>query len=213
MKWVNVLYYFCVSVLTIFLLLMGIALPPTLIFVIPICGYFYAFPKLKASKSLSDKALKKERNRFELEKQRYNRQIQSLLDNEQKLNQKLDIIYGNIDKYKSLLRRSISTMDGTVFEQYVGYRMLEDGYRNIQFTATTGDFGADIIAYDSENRKVCVQCKRYSTPVGVEAVQQITSARMYYECARAIVITNSTFTTAAKEVATKTGIELEEKFI
>lgn len=213
MKWVNALYYFCVSVLTIFLLLMGIALPSALIFVIPICGYFYAFPKLKASKSLNDKALKKEREHFELEKQRYNRQIQSLLDNEQKLNQKLDIIYGNIDKYRLLLRRSISTMDGTVFEQYVGYRMLEDGYRDIQFTATTGDFGADIIAYDSENRKVCVQCKRYSTPVGVEAVQQITSARMYYECARAIVITNSTFTTAAKEVATKTGIELEEKFI
>lgn len=104
-------------------------------------------------------------------------------------------------------------MDGTVFEQYVGYRMLEDGYRDIQFTATTGDFGADIIAYDSDNRKVCVQCKRYSTPVGVEAVQQITSARMYYECARAIVITNSTFTIAAKEVATKTGIELIERYM
>lgn len=66
-----------------------------------------------------------------------------------------------------LLRRSISTMDGTVFEQYVGYRMLEDGYRDILFTAATGDFGADIIAYDSDNRKVCVQCVSGIQPLWV----------------------------------------------
>lgn len=213
MKWVNVLYYIFISVLTIFLLLMSIALPPAFIFVVPICGYLYAFPKLKASKSLNDKALKKEQERVEIERQSYNGQMQRLLDDKQELSRKLEIVCGNINKYKILLRRSISTMDGAVFEQYVGYRMLEDGYRDIQFTSATGDFGADIIAYDRENKKVCIQCKRYSTPVGVEAVQQITSARIYYECVRAVVVTNSTFTSAAKEVATKSNVELIERFV
>lgn len=228
MKWVNRFYYLCVSALTIFLLLMSIALPVAFIFVIPVCSYLYAFPKLRANKASNDKmsgdkssddavpqdtALERKRENFELEQREYNKQTQTLLDEKQELNRKLEILCENINNYKALLRLSVSTMDGTVFEQYVGYRLLEAGYRNIQFTVASGDFGADIIAFDNEGRKVCFQCKRYSEPVGVAAVQQITSARIYYESARAVVVTNSTFTPAAKELAAKTGVELMERFI
>lgn len=228
MKRVNRFYYLCVSALTIFLLLMSIALPVAFIFVVPVCGYLYAFPKLRSNKEPNDKMPRDklpddaapqnetaERNRenFELQKQEYNKQIQTLLDENQELNRRLETVCGNIDNYKALLRMSVSTMDGTVFEQYVGHRLLEAGYRNIQFTVASGDFGADIIAFDNEGRKVCFQCKRYSEPVGVAAVQQITSARIYYESARAVVVTNSTFTPAAKELAAKTGVELMERFI
>lgn len=228
MKWVNRLYYLCVSALTIFLLLMSIALPVAFIFVIPVCGYLYAFPKLRVNKVPNDKmqsdklpddavpqneTTESKQDNFELEKQEYGKQIQTLLDEKQELNQKLEILCENINNYKALLRMSVSTMDGTVFEQYVGYRLLEAGYRNIQFTVASGDFGADIIAFDNEGKKVCFQCKRYSEPVGVAAVQQITSARIYYESARAAVVTNSTFTPAAKELAAKTGVELMERFI
>ncbi len=76
----------------------------------------------------------------------------------------------------------------------------------------TGDFGADITARGLFLSKIVVQCKRYSKPVGVKAVQEVHAAREYYHASRAAVATNSTFTRAARELAKRCGVELWEGY-
>jgi restriction system protein len=56
--------------------------------------------------------------------------------------------------------------------------------------------------------KYAVQCKFYSHPVGVSAVQQVVGGMAYYGCDRAMVITNNTFTRQAKELAERNDVEL-----
>lgn len=74
------------------------------------------------------------------------------------------------------------------------------------------DFGADIIARGFLFSKICVQCKHYSKPVGVRAVQEVNAARQYYGASRAAVATNTTFTKQAKTLAKRCGVELWEKY-
>ena len=103
-------------------------------------------------------------------------------------------------------------MDGWDYEQFVANRLGKEGYRNVRVTSGSGDFGADIIAYDRKNRKCCIQCKLYKSPVGVKAVQEIIAAREYYDGDVAMVITSSTFTNAALELAQSTGVVLRSNY-
>ncbi len=111
------------------------------------------------------------------------------------------------------LSKIVPYMNGETYERYVGYKIVCLGWREIAYTPASNDYGADIIAYTPQGEKVCIQCKRYSDSVGREAVQEIAAAKPYYGCAKAIVITNSTFTRQAKELARSNGVELVENFI
>jgi len=102
----------------------------------------------------------------------------------------------------------LQKMDPYEFEKYVAEIYRRQNYKNVQVTVKSGDYGADILATDPSGRKVCIQCKRYQNKVGVEAVQQINSARGYYRCQRAIVVSTSDFTKQAKSLAEKNGVEL-----
>lgn len=98
------------------------------------------------------------------------------------------------------------------YEHYVARHLKNCGFVKAEVTPKSGDFGADIILTDKDGTRMCVQCKRYSKPVGVKAVQEVIGAKIYYGCTRAAVITTSTFTPAAKELAQRAGVELYEKF-
>ena len=74
------------------------------------------------------------------------------------------------------------------------------------------DFGADIIARGFLFSKIVVQCKDYSKPVGVRAVQEAAAAKRYYHASRAAVATNSTFTRQARELAKRCGVSLWERY-
>ena len=78
--------------------------------------------------------------------------------------------------------------------------------------ATQADFGGDITARGFLFTKIVVQCKDYSKPVGVKAVQEAYAAKRYYHASRAAVATNSTFTRQAKELARTCKIELWERY-
>ena len=66
-----------------------------------------------------------------------------------------------------------------------------------------------MIAYKS-GVKYGIQCKYYSAPVGNKAVQEAYSGARFYDCDRAVVMTNHTFTKAARELADKLEVELWE---
>lgn len=101
---------------------------------------------------------------------------------------------------------------GEDYEWYVAERLDQMGYTKVRVTQLSGDYGADIIAYDPHGLKTCVQCKMYSKPVGIDAVQEIYGAMAYYDCVKAMVITTNTYTNAARELANKTGVLLIANF-
>lgn len=94
------------------------------------------------------------------------------------------------------------------YEEYVGSLLAYKGYKNVQVTPKSGDYGADIICKDKKGNKYAVQCKMYSKPVGYKAVEEVLGAMHYYNCNKAIVVTNSTYTKQAVEAADKVGVVL-----
>jgi restriction system protein len=96
--------------------------------------------------------------------------------------------------------RAIDRMSGTEFEEFVAAQLRIAGY-NVTPTASTGDYGVDLIA-KKDGVRMAVQCKRLAKAVGVAAVQQVVSGSLHHGCNRAVVVTNRTFTKAARQLAT-----------
>ncbi|WP_213367260.1 restriction endonuclease [Mesobacillus boroniphilus] len=104
----------------------------------------------------------------------------------------------------------IDNMDGFEFEKYIAELLKNLEFGRAIVTKKSGDFGADIIVFDKNHEKVAVQCKRYGIKnlVGVDALQQIHSAMGYFDCQKAMVITNSNFSKPAYQMAQKLEVEL-----
>lgn len=79
------------------------------------------------------------------------------------------------------------------------------GYK-CSLTSRSGDNGVDIIVYTPAGN-YAVQCKFYhKRSVGNDAVQEVISGMLFVEnCIGGMVVTNSTFTDAAKALAEKHG--------
>lgn len=99
-----------------------------------------------------------------------------------------------------------SDLNGTEFENYLMNLFRKMGHEVIG-TPTTGDQGADMFVIIND-KKIAVQVKKYSKPVGNKAIQEVVSARSYYSCDEAWVITNSQFTKSAFELAQKCNVKL-----
>lgn len=109
-------------------------------------------------------------------------------------------------KSKRKTIEELASLSGVDFETAVGRVLLEHGW-HVSATAATGDQGADIIASKGE-RRVIIQAKRYSGPVGNKAVQEVVGAILFYGGTEGCVVTNSTFTPAARALAQKNNIRL-----
>lgn len=94
---------------------------------------------------------------------------------------------------------SIDSMNSFEFEQYVAILMRNNGYRNVSLTEKY-DMGVDIIA-EKDGLRWGVQVKHYSGLVKASAVHQVVTGLKLYGCDRAMVVTNSTYSTTAQTVA------------
>lgn len=101
-------------------------------------------------------------------------------------------------------------LSGREYEEFAASYLSEHGYRDIEFTKASGDYGVDLLATKGGLR-YAVQCKYYSSHVGISAVQQAAAGMAVYDCQRAMVITNNVFTSAAKTLAEKNGVILLEE--
>jgi restriction system protein len=90
-------------------------------------------------------------------------------------------------------------MDGLDFEQYVTGLLRANGYSNVSLTERY-DFGVDIIA-EKDGIRWGVQVKRHSGLVKANAVRQVVTGLKLYDCGRAMVITNSTYSAVARRLA------------
>jgi restriction system protein len=94
---------------------------------------------------------------------------------------------------------AIDRMSGVEFEEFVAAQLRAAGW-SVTRTATTGDYGVDLIAKKDATR-MAVQCKRLARAVGVAAVQQVVSGAKHHGCDRTVVVTNQAFTKAARQLA------------
>ena len=103
----------------------------------------------------------------------------------------------------------VDKMTGTEFEEYLAAHFDNLGYK-VEHIGQSGDYGADLIL-SRDGISVAVQAKRYQDKVGVKAVQEVISAKEYYECDSAMVVTNSYFTPNAIQMATQCNVELWDR--
>lgn len=106
--------------------------------------------------------------------------------------------------------KDIDDLDGVEFEKYISRLLWMKGYTFVQTTKASGDYGIDIIATKG-NQKYGIQCKRYSGTVGNHAVMEAYTGAAYYQCDVAVVCTSNYFTNAAKEQASKVGVQLWDR--
>lgn len=107
---------------------------------------------------------------------------------------------------KPLRNATLAAGDGLGFEKHLAEMFRRHGFE-VSETPSTGDQGADLIV-SKLGQNFAVQAKYYSNPVGNSAVQQAISALAFYNTRHAMVVTNSTFTRSARDLATKTGVRL-----
>ena len=98
-------------------------------------------------------------------------------------------------------------MDGQDFEVWCAQLLSDNNFTNIRLTKGSGDQGVDILA-SRDDVWFAIQCKLYSSPLGNRPVQEVYAGKTIYGCHVGVVMTNSTFTSGAREAAEKTGVLL-----
>jgi restriction system protein len=95
---------------------------------------------------------------------------------------------------------------GHPFEDFLQAIFENLGF-HVDRTKLTGDQGADLIL-TRDNIRIAVQAKGYAESVGNGAVQEALAGMSFYRCQRCAVITNSTFTASARELAGRINCSL-----
>ena len=106
----------------------------------------------------------------------------------------------------------IDRLTGVEFEKFMEELLGANGYLDAQVTGKAGDQGGDILAY-KDDEKLIFQAKNYALnhKITNSAVQEVLGAIAYYGADKGIVVTNSFFTSSAKELADVNNISLWDR--
>ena len=85
--------------------------------------------------------------------------------------------------------------------------ILRDVGMTVHDTPASSDYGADLII-EYAGHRIAGQCKYYSNPVGVKAVQEVIGSLAYYDCDAGVVFTNDGFTQQAINLASASNVLL-----
>ena len=107
-------------------------------------------------------------------------------------------------------RSTVATFDpdmsGHDYERFCADLLSLAGWKT-RVTKASGDQGVDIEA-SKNGIRVVFQCKKYSTPVGNGAVQEVLSGKAFYRADVGVVVSNASFTPSAKQLARSAQIRL-----
>lgn len=103
----------------------------------------------------------------------------------------------------------VSQMTGKQFEEFLARLFRSMGYSEIRMTPSN-DQGGDIVCISPEGVPTVIQAKRWNGSVGNKAVQEVLGAMRHYECINGVVVTNSTFTSAAIQLASSADVTLHD---
>ena len=132
---------------------------------------------------------------------RYSKQIKNI----QLRNDLLNNVY---EKNRTTIV-DIDLMSGTEFEEFLCDYFNEHGYE-CKITKASGDQGVDLIATRHE-ATLAIQAKCYEGAVGNHAIMEVVAGTKYYNADQSMVITNSTFTKSAIELAKANGVILWDR--
>jgi hypothetical protein len=152
----------------------------------------------------------------------WSRELRSLSDQKAVTEQEASQARARFDKLESAYKKALKQfesrinrlrsanwqlMQGVPFENFLAEIFREWGF-DVETTKTTGDQGVDLIACKAGLR-IAIQAKGYPrTTVGNGAVQEAHTGMKFYRCQRCAVITNSTFTSSARQLAAAVGCSL-----
>jgi restriction system protein len=97
-------------------------------------------------------------------------------------------------------------MNGREFEEFLARLFGRMGYTEISLTPAN-DQGGDLLCLSPNGVAIVIQAKRWRGGVGNGAVQELLGAMRRYSRTAGMVVTNSTFTGAARELA-QTGSDI-----
>ena len=121
---------------------------------------------------------------------------------------RLNAYHKRIQKIKDSQIQQLDKFSGEKFEFYLK-KLFEDlGYQRIKTTQKTRDFGVDLIMFDPQGKKIVIQAKRYSSNVGIDAINEAVGTRLPENANEVWVVTNSYFTKPAIEHANKNRVIL-----
>lgn len=103
----------------------------------------------------------------------------------------------------------VDSLQGLEFEDFLKDLFESFGYSH-EDLPYSNDYGADLIIRKGF-RRIVIQAKNYQGTVGNKAVQEVISAKIYYKCDIAVVITNSFYTTNAIKTARAGGVILIDR--
>jgi restriction system protein len=97
-------------------------------------------------------------------------------------------------------------MDPIDYEQMVADSLTDLGWVT-RLTKASGDEGIDVIA-EMRGKRVVIQCKRYASPIGNSAAQEVFAGKSFEDADYAAVVTNTEFTRSARQLADTTQVVL-----
>ena len=112
--------------------------------------------------------------------------------------------------HRRIVPEYFDTLEGHEFEHYCAGLLQKKGFIDVEVTKGSGDYGVDILA-EKDGVTYAIQCKCYTAPIGVKAIQEAYAGRDYYDRMVGAVLTNQYFTTPAVEAAKKLKILLWDR--
>lgn len=122
-----------------------------------------------------------------------------------------DNLLNGLISYQKKTITDIDLMSGNEFEEFLREYFIGLGYR-CRLTKATGDQGIDLVA-SKDDTVIAIQAKCYSGTVGNHAIMEAVAGTKYYKATRTMVITNSTFTKSAIELAKANNVILWDRKI
>lgn len=104
----------------------------------------------------------------------------------------------------------IDGIDGHEFEYFCADLLRKNGFTDVSVTPGSGDQGVDVLT-EKGGIKYAIQCKNYASALSNTHVQEVNAGKTFYGCHVGVVMTNSTFTPGAKELAKATGVLLWDR--
>jgi hypothetical protein len=106
----------------------------------------------------------------------------------------------------AVFRAFSDAMTPAEFETFCAEELRRAGWA-ARVTRQGRDQGVDVVA-EKDDMRVVIQCKLYARPVGNKAVQEVAAAKAHEQASYGIVVTNSSYTLAAKQLAQTNGVQL-----
>ena len=105
---------------------------------------------------------------------------------------------------------AIDGMNGHDFEYFCADLLRKVGFSEVNVTPGSGDQGVDVLA-QKDGIKYAIQCKNYASALSNTPVQEVSAGKQYYGCHVGVVLTNSTFTPGAIQLADATNVLLWDR--